>query len=758
MFIQSTFEENINPYTLKFNDPELEAEFIASRIKFKRLPLISRKLLLGICIFTVVMFIGEVIRVTGENNSQKLFLRVAAFICVLIGCLIEISAYCWEKIAIIRSIPSNVILTTFVVLMSFNDYSGKINYPVLDVWSVPVFVAIFIIQGSLAMNWLICVISQAISTTITIIIFFVFYSDTLLYREGTYSFVFMSVAYVVYMVLAGLTSCFFFYISETSEKKTIFDEVQITHAKEGYKKFLNTLPEPILVTSSGVIKMWNNALLNLVNAPLGTQIFDPSYLRTFTRTNSDNTLEEDIMKTDSQRSKCEISEYQFRNNGINHKLTVKSVEISHDKERLSEYIIEDHTALEELEKARAEKKCFYILLSTAAHDFRTPLNGLSGLLDIISPQLISLPCFEELQLAKNCIHRMLLYLQGLSFLNNIVTGDLHINSDEISIKGIVRETINLLDYSAKAKGIKIEEQFCNIPEIVILDKEKYQQIFVNLLENSIKYTFKGGIKIRVNYISQNSTLETTIEDSGVGIDQENQKEVFKLFRKTYKTQALNPQGIGIGLYLAKKLSKRLGGGIKLISEKDKGTTMIFTIKVHLYGLSILNTNEICIQEHLSTSNIFHTEEMEEFTNVISIPAIAPTMPTPHRLLRVPCKCTKVLIVDDEPLNVYVLQSYLKSVGIPADTAMNGEHALAKISEKQCAKCKASYEIILMDINMPIMDGIACTKAIQKLIKEGKMQNAHIFAVTAAAHLENDSIFSQYQTIGFTEICIFYFLE
>ena len=240
---------------------------------------------------------------------------------------------------------------------------------------------------------------------------------------------------------------------------------------------------------------------------------------------------------------------------------------------------------------------------------------------------------------------------------------------------------------------------------------------------------------------------------GIGIGQEKIKGLFKLFRKEYNAESLNPQGMGMGLYLANKLSKRLGGNIVVTSKEGEGTKISFYINAKIIEKSSVNIDFVGKTLDLN----YEEDDTLEFKELVKIPTMCSTMmEIKRKKLKRSCNCSKVLIVDDEALNIYVLQSYLRSVGIESDTAINGREALNMIDKKYCNKCNSRYEVILMDINMPIMGGIECTREIQRRIETHKIPHTNIIAVTAAAHLEDAHIFSEYQTIGFSKICKFFF--
>ena len=248
--------------------------------------------------------------------------------------------------------------------------------------------------------------------------------------------------------------------------------------------------------------------------------------------------------------------------------------------------------------------------------------------------------------------------------------------------------------------------------------------FLNLLENAIKYTFEGQIDIILSYDHDESQLTTEINDTGIGMNSEQLSSVGTLFKIKKTRCTMNPQGLGIGLFLAKALSHNLDGELKISSIVNKGTIAAFKI----------------------SGNSSRGRRLEKrSSSVFSV--------IPNERIEPMCDEIEVLLVDDEPLNLMILSAYLKSVNIKADKAENGQIALNLIQNKAKHNPGSHYNVIFMDINMPVMDGITATERIKEMIKNGIIASSPVIAVTAAANLDDPVVYNQYLTKGFALLCI-----
>lgn len=757
MFKGKSFENSVHKYTLKFKDAALEERYKKSCANVLMYAKLKRFLLIAVLVFFIFVLLSEILLAVMSSNFEfNVLRRCVTFGIVIVIAILEVVFWKVERLAMLRTTAVSIVFTILLVNDSFRKYSELYPYPVVDIWYfflisrvVSVYTSTFFLQVLIAATWLVTLASNIILTVALIILFFVQYAKTLLDLEGMDSFVSMSLGFVIYMLMNAVVCCAFSYIFEIRERRNFFNDAQIIEAKEIYKDLFDALPNPSVITSQGEIEMWNEALMELIDPSRLKEKLTLDMLSCITQRDGGESFA-DIISANRMLSECE-RQFKVSRGGEDLKLLIKSVEIARPGKKIMEYIIEDHTAVEDLEKAKAEQKCFYILLSTATHDFCTPLNGLNGLLEILTPKLTEMSCQAELKLAHNCIKRILFYLQGLRFLNNIVANNFHILENEVNVRRAVGETVQLLDYSIKAKKLVVEEMYNAIPEKLLIDKDKYQQILINILENAIKYSLEGAIKIRVKYNYSKEALSTSVEDNGIGIDEEDAKDLFKLFRRNHSTDALNPQGLGLGLYLAKKISKRLGGHIKVESKKGAGTKFTFHIRAAIKQELVTNSSSFNLLRADSESQLCKND-VEERKDEIVIPVLRNS--TVHDLRppsKAKCECARLLIVDDESLNIYVLLSFLKAEGLAADTALNGLEALKKIEERPCRKCGSWYEVILMDINMPVMDGIECTREIQRRVKKKLIPRVAVLAVTAAAHLDNAQKLEEYRRIGFQAV-------
>ena len=492
-----------------------------------------------------------------------------------------------------------------------------------------------------------------------------------------------------------------------------------------WKKLMEDLPEPVIFARDGRIIFYNQATLNMLelddysdNVMVSNILDNLSWLK---QKKSKEPLSNIITKNEKQML---ISESHFTGykNGTKRWITVKRIESEGDADVI-EYIFHDMTAMKHLEQDRAREECFDILLATASHDLRTPLNLILGVIDVLADFVNTPMAIEQINAARCCGERMIYYLKGLTYIRQINFRTIKPMNRFFDPVKLTNRIIRSLEFSAKAKNLFLKlEAKSNVPDNICSDKDMYAIIFQNLLENSIKYTYKGKISVKIFFEEEDTKLITEIKDTGIGMNNNQLSNVGMLFNNKKDTCNLNPQGLGLGLYLAKSLAQHLQGSLDIHSKKDIGTIACFSI----------------------IGNIEDTIKVEKKKSVI------PNIPKDFR-----CDHPKVLIVDDEPLNLLILNAYLNSVNIKADKAENGELALRKINEKSKLTCCNSYSVIFMDINMPVLDGIETTERIVEMTKKGIIDSSPVVAVTAAANLEDPIIYNEYVAKGFKELCIIF---
>ena len=340
----------------------------------------------------------------------------------------------------------------------------------------------------------------------------------------------------------------------------------------------------------------------------------------------------------------------------------------------------------ELEVAVRAKSEF---LANMSHEIRTPLNAMLGFIDILKKDERDEKRREYFDIVNGSGKVLLTIINDILDFSKIESGKLGVEKVPFNIKDLF-EQVQLLFYEkAKEKNISLTMQFdSKIPSSGIGDVVRIKQVVSNLLSNAVKFTQQNGeIVIHLSYDFNKSRLSCSIHDNGIGIADENIKSIFKAFSQEDSSTTRKYGGTGLGLAISKNLVELMGGEIGLESQLGKGSVFYFTIACPI-------SQEEILPEVLECKTINGLQKLDG----------------------------KILIVEDNKMNQLFLQIMLAELGLDSDIAENGKEALEKVKS-------GSYDLVLMDENMPIMNGIEATKKIRAL-----ELNKHlpIIAVTANA--------------------------
>ncbi len=362
----------------------------------------------------------------------------------------------------------------------------------------------------------------------------------------------------------------------------------------------------------------------------------------------------------------------------------------------------------EIEKERAQlaDKAKSQFLATISHEMRTPLNGVVGLTELLASTELNREqkeLLKSLTYSSKMLHSLIVDVLDLTMIEN---EKVILEKNENHIHEEVSELIELFEHrtSAKSKRVQLILNYDNrIPETVIGDTTRVRQVLINLINNAIKFTREGSVTVNVDLI--NSTLDSvrvkfSVIDTGIGISEEDQKNLFdKFFRAN---SGLMIEGTGLGLAISKKLVELMGGTIQACSTPGKGSTFSFELPF-----------EVCESPPISLRD-------EEETSVTY-------------------DSLKILVVDDVLVNQLVLGKMLNHIGIAnIEVVSNGKEAVDKALE-------TVYDFIFMDIQMPVMNGIEASGIISKFYVGKTLPR--IIAVSADimnADLEN------YEKVGILE--------
>ncbi len=377
-------------------------------------------------------------------------------------------------------------------------------------------------------------------------------------------------------------------------------------------------------------------------------------------------------------------------------------------------------AVDSANAASAAKSQF---LANMSHEIRTPMNGILGMLDISLNSVLPEPLRKQLVIAKNSADSLLVILNDILDLSKLDAGKMVLETRDFNPAELVREVVELLQPKALKKNLLLEASVSSaLPAQVNGDSYRLRQVLINLISNAIKFTEEGSVKVVVSAISSREGVELNIsvKDTGIGIKQADKEHIFDQFNQADESMTRRFGGTGLGLAISKMIVEQMQGCISLESTVGKGSTFSFTVLLDHAEDRLARFNE---KEDLAV-DYARAESL--------VPAKQPCQPASKELVF--SAPVHVLLVEDNPVNQNVVSMMVQKMRASIQVVSGGREAVNYFSNTK----NPSVDVILMDCQMPEMDGYETTTRLLKLWEQQQVPGVPIIALTASTKPDDKS--------------------
>ncbi len=368
--------------------------------------------------------------------------------------------------------------------------------------------------------------------------------------------------------------------------------------------------------------------------------------------------------------------------------------------RITQDVTQRNRVMRELkattDAARMASEAKSRFLANVSHEIRTPMNGIMGMVQLLRETPISPDQRDYIDTIQDSCDLLVSVINDILDLSKIEYGSMTLDKAPVDLCSFLRGIVSLANPSAESRGLAfVHEISVGLPPAIECDANRLRQVLMNMIINASKFTDKGSITLRVSAsgrAGETGSLHFCIEDTGIGIPPDQLERIFEPFIQADNSATRRHGGTGLGLSICRRLVTMMGGQIEVKSELGKGSSFSFSIRAPFLAEC--------------PANCSGAEKIDE-----KLSEICPL---------------RILIAEDNVVNQKVAQMMLRKMGYMASIASNGQEALEALERK-------GFDLVLMDVQMPIMDGLEATRR----IRESRANPVHPYIIALTAHAMGD---------------------